>query len=480
MKQRRIAFVFAVIFLVGILAGCSSQPTTTATTTAAATAAVTTAAPTTAAAGGTAATTAATVTEAANTPASKFTTDKIELKQWTLLNPEDKTGRGLALQMLIDQYQTEYPNAKIITEPQIWTDLQAKQSAAHFAGNAPDIMWNNADNLAGMIAIGAYEPFENLFMDEWTPEQHAFIEDPIWGSGTSDGKHYFVDISRPPMVFMYREDLFKKYNIPTVFESWEDFAVEMQKFNGVVEDGVEMYGFGVVYSSKSASNTPLTAALFTQPGGPVHEDGRANFVTPEGIKMLELQKKFIDEYKITPEYALSTDVEDVYNAFSAGQYAAILGTPPRTPGTRANAVYDPLYLQIMSPPKTDGQWSKFAAAGWGLGVWSGSKYKYEAGKFVELFTGAEADWLFTEVGGQVGLRDQTYVDHPEFFEKPESTYIMDIKKTLDNQMVPLPATPIVGMREVLCEAMQDFYLGGMTAEQALQNAEKKFNELNVR
>ena len=47
-------------------------------------------------------------------------------------------------------------------------------------------------------------------------------------------------------------------------------------------------------------------------------------------------------------------------------------------------VFDPETIQIMPFPNTEGKPSPSPITGWSVGVWSGGKYKREAGKFVEF------------------------------------------------------------------------------------------------
>ena len=116
--------------------------------------------------------------------------------------------------------------------------------------------------------------------------------------------------------------------------------------------------------------------------------------------------------------------------------------------------------------------------GWCPGVWVGSKNKYEAGKFVELLGGKEADWLFCTEGLQVANRKSTYVDHAEFFARPENQFIVTYKYIMDNEVYPMSPFGFVGIKQFMYEAMHDYYLDDIDPMTALQNAEKKFNEAN--
>jgi hypothetical protein len=49
---------------------------------------------------------------------------------------------------------------------------------------------------------------------------------------------------------------------------------------------------------------------------------------------------------------------------------------------------------------------------------------------------------------------------------------------LEKNTYPIPPFPFVGIKQDLLDAFVNYYLEGMTAMEALQKAEKDFNERN--
>lgn len=382
----------------------------------------------------------------------------------------------------IKKFQAEHPNVKIVTEVQQWTQLLPKQTAAFYAGNAPDIMWNAAEYISGILAIGAYEPFENLFLDEWSKADIADVDDGLWGTGVTDGKHYFFDITRSPFGIAYRADLFAKYGVSANPADYRDLAAFMKaltKVSGKTENGVNVYGWGTGYKTSAPSTGWLCIALGSV-GELYHKDGTANFATKTGVQIMELEKANIDELKITPDTCFASDYEDVYNGFDAGKYAAISTSSARVATIRKNATFDPMAIQVMALPKINGKPALALSGGWCIGVSSKSKYKYEAGKFVELLGGKDADWAFTNESGQVAVRKSTYAAHPDFFQKPENKFISVMKEIMEKNTYPIPPFAAVGTKEDLLDAFTNYYLNKVPAMEALQKAEKAFNERNIK
>jgi hypothetical protein len=102
------------------------------------------------------------------------------------------------------------------------------------------------------------------------------------------------------------------------------------------------------------------------------------------------------------------------------------------------------------------------------------------GKFVELLGGKEADWAFCNESGQVAVRKSTYPAHPEFFAKPQNKYISVMKEIMEKNVYPIPPFAAVGTKEDLLIAFTNYYLNKMPAMEALQKAEKDFNERNIK
>jgi multiple sugar transport system substrate-binding protein len=110
------------------------------------------------------------------------------------------------LKRIIEGFQAKTGNT-VIVEPQAWDTLTAKFLAAHSAGNAPDVIWINSEDMGGALQAKALEPFENLFMRDWTDAELADVQDRFWEYVTKDGKHYQMSFSRNYVAVLYRKDL---------------------------------------------------------------------------------------------------------------------------------------------------------------------------------------------------------------------------------------------------------------------------------
>ncbi len=403
---------------------------------------------------------------------------------WTFLNPEGaESGRNLALAKIISNYEEANPNTTIEVEPQQWDIMTSKFLAAHQAGNAPDIQWVISYEIGNAIDLGALEPFENLFLDDWTEEEVADISDSFWEWGAEPDKHYQITFSRNYFSLMYRQDLMDEYGISTPFESWDDLISAAQTLTGRDEEiGIDRYGLGQAFGTGKVDPPVFTYIALDKQGTLFTEEGRAMFATPEVEESLQLMIDMITEYGITPETAVSYDQEQVFQDFIAGRYAMIVGAAVRVPTLRGQASSFPpesITLGFYPDANGDGEPAPGGISGWAVGVWSGSPVKQEAGRFLEYMASPEADQLWVLDGGQVPMRMSTIDALSDFFAQPENEYLKTMAEGFAEHSWATPADfPISGWREDLNLAAADVLVNGMSISAALEKAEAAFNRRN--
>ena len=145
------------------------------------------------------------------------------ITMWTFLDPTKTSGREVTLKTIIEKFEEMNPGVRIVVEPQAWDTLTAKFLAAHVSGNAPDLIWVNSEDMASVLEAGALEPFENLFMKDWTEEELADVQDRFWDYGADDGNHYQMGFSRNYVGILYRKDLLEAAGYTVPFKNWDEF-----------------------------------------------------------------------------------------------------------------------------------------------------------------------------------------------------------------------------------------------------------------
>lgn len=403
-----------------------------------------------------------------------------ELTVWTFLNPADETGRGKVLADAKAMYEENNPGVTVKIESLQWDTLTAKFFAAAQTGEAPDVVWVNGLDLGQAIALGVVEPFENMFLNDWTPEQIADIDDARFQYGTADGNHYQIHLSTNVYGLVYRADLFEKFGIDPNFESWDELIEAAQKLTyHDDETGMDVYGLGTAYSEENADTCMLEIALLTQYNDFVDENGQANWTGDVGKKAVQTQIDMIDKYKITPSSAISSTYEELVLDFCAGKYAMMLGGTVRIPTMKSQCVFDPDDIKFMPYPDMDGKPGKGLAAGWNICVWSGSEHKQEAGKFIETLCCPEIDKEWCELAGQIPFLKSTVESASEYLSDPNNEFLVTALDLLENNAATYNSQFLIsGYRKDLVRTMQLAYVDGMSIDDALATTAAEFNERN--
>lgn len=404
--------------------------------------------------------------------------EKTEILVWTFLNPDDESGRGKVLRDCKDMYETLYPNVKVTIESQQWDTMTAKFFAAAQTGTAPDVIWVNGLDLGEAIQLGVVEPFENMFLKDWSAEEISDIDDARFQYGEKGGRHYQIHLSTNVYGIVYRADIFEKFGVDPNFESWDELIQAAKKMTYVDEEtGMQVYGLGTGYSTENAESSYLRACLFTEYGDIVDENGKANWDSEVGREALQKQIEMIDSDKITPESAISQSLEDVYADFCAGKYAMILSGGVRIPTLRSQCGFDPDVIKLMKYPDIGEKTGKGLAAGWNVCVWSGSQHKEEAGRFIEVLCSPEMDYEWVVEAGQIPLRKSTLETAADFISRPENEFLAVSAELLIDHAVTYNSEYVIsGYTKDLNRAMQLAYVEGYSVEEALAVTAEEFNE----
>ena len=395
---------------------------------------------------------------------------EITITMWTFLDPTNtENGRSVALQKMIDEFQAENPGVKVVVEPQDWSTMTGKFLAASTTGNAPDIMWCARDEMYGVLNAGALEPLENLFLGDWTAEEIADVDDAFFRFGERDGKHYTLTLNKNCTGLIYREDLLEKagLSVPTSFDELYETA---KALTGKDESGIDRYGLGMSFSTETNDAQAIVNWLLQENGGLFNEDGTANWANDAGLKAIDWTINCINT-GVTPAESVNTTIEDIYTEFAAGKYAMSIASAVRLSSLRQSASFDGSTIQFTPLP------GGTIIDGWFVGVWSGSKHKEEAGKFLEKMYSPESDLKWIELGGQAPLRKST-VASLEITN--ENKFMESMLEAFNEGWLPSNTEAYVGWKLNLNYPIQSVLTDGTDPMQALKEAENIFNSDNNR
>lgn len=399
------------------------------------------------------------------------------LRVWGQLDPKSVADpRERVLKKLIDQFEAANPGVKIEVEPQVWQQLSDKFFAAHQTNSAPDVVWVYSPRVVEAIKMGALANLDELFVKNWSQAEKDDVDGSFWRLGASPNAHYQITHSTSSAGTFYRVDLFKEAGIdPKSLSTWDKFIAAAQKLTVKDANGtVTRWGLGQAFSVDPAFKPIAFSVLLDQDRSAFDEKGRAVWATPGGVKGLALQTDLVTKYKVTPESSVSAKTDDMYDAFNAGRMAMIRGASVRIPRSM-QALGAEKVGYLRTPSYKEGQYSPIEIVGWSLGVWSGSKNKELAGKFVEFLSSKEADRLWVMEGASVPVRKSTVKENPQFFADPKNAFLAVVADEATENGWFAPEGLKFGWNEEIMRAAQDVITNKTDPKAAMEKAEAAFN-----
>jgi multiple sugar transport system substrate-binding protein len=284
------------------------------------------------------------------------------------------------LDKIVALWNKANPDTQIkLSNPAGGDKLVSQVQSAHQSGTAADIVKVEYQSLPSLVASGVAKDITQYVPDaakQFTPTAFAQVN--------FEGKTYGVPQDFAPLVFFYREDLFKKYDI-TVPTTWDEYAAAARKLHKA--DPSKYLG------TFSAADAGWFTGLAQQAGGNWWSASDNTWSVaindPATKKVAEYWQGLISEGVIkgnpfwSPQWNKEMD-NGTYAGWISGAWA-----PAQFPGIA---------------PNTAGKWKMASLPAWTAGdattgIWGGSayivttdsKYPEQAAKFVNwLNTSDEA------------------------------------------------------------------------------------------
>ncbi|SCZ01364.1 ABC transporter substrate-binding protein [Microvirga guangxiensis] len=403
------------------------------------------------------------------------------VRMWTFLNPAGTSPREVALAQIIKDFESANPDIDIVVEPQVWDQMTPKFLAAHGNRSAPDIIWVVTDFLGDAIQSGSLADLNELFINKWSEEKKADFKDAYWNLTSVQGKQYGLFASRNYIALMYRPDLFANAGIkPEDIKTWDDLKAVAQKLT-VKDSGnkVTRYGFSAAYSEQQADPHPVIPHILAS-GEPLFTtEGKANFASDAGVKGMQFFTGMVKD-GISPSQAATWTVDDLFEQFASDRIAMVQGSAVRVSTLQGKLGKDKVALMSW-PGAVAGKPSPSVMAGWSVGIWSGSKVKASAAKFMDFMMSDPGDKIWTAVGGQIPGKKSTLKELENFISQPGNGYLAVAARGAAEAgwLTPIDFS-VGGYRQALNRATQQIIVDGKDVKAALKEAEEHFNRQNGR
>jgi multiple sugar transport system substrate-binding protein len=404
------------------------------------------------------------------------------IRMWTFLNPKGTSPREVALAKIIKNYEAANPGVHILVEPQVWDQMSPKFLAANATGNAPDIIWVVTDFLGDAIKSGSLADLNELFINKWPQQRVADNAGPYWDLTNVDGKQYTLFASRNYIALGYRKDFLKEAGIdPASLTTWDKFRDAAKTLTAHDASGqVTRYGFAFGYSEQQADPSPMIPMMLADGEKVFKPDGTANFASDAGVNAMKFFTDMVVKDKSSPSQSATWTVDDVLEQLASGRVAMAQVAAVRIPSLQQKLGADKVGFMLW-PGNGKVEHSPAVMAGWAVGVWSKSKVKEDAGKFVEYMLGPDSDPIWVTVGGQLPGDNSTVAKVGNYLAKPGNEYL---KVAAEGSAQYGWLTPIDfsvgGYRQALNKAAQHIMVDGADVKAALEDAAAEFNRQNNR
>ncbi len=307
--------------------------------------------------------------------------EPVTVRVWTHQNESFNAG----YHALADAYMADHPEVDIQFETFDYdTYIQTLQTALP-AGTEADILQMFGSWVCSYADGGnlATVPAEVATLEQ---AKATFLVAPIGGYMCNDELYGFPqEYNIEYGAVLFNTDLAQELGV-TGYEdgwaNWDEFIADA-KAMAVVQDGVmTRAGFNFTGSDGIAT---MFHSLILQYGGQYLIGGEYSVNTPEGMKTLDLMKRFVDEGLV--DAVLYNDEENwVGDSYFDGTTAIGLVGPwviPEYSGDYPDVAAATIYVPLPSVGETP---VFVAASGWGLTVSTNSKVKDAAWDFVKFVT----------------------------------------------------------------------------------------------
>lgn len=356
-----------------------------------------------------------------------------------------------------------------------WGDIWTKELAAIAAGNPPDVVINdiNATAIRGKEnqAMNLSQFMDDSFSEKFYPE--------LWNATLLDGESYGIPFNTDTRVLFYNKDAFEEVGLdpespPATWEELEEYAMKLDIKNGDNYDRLGFYPmWGVGY------DVWLLNANGENYFGPDHNTDTVNINTETNVEVLNWLKSWRDRLgdNVVNSYQAQIDSQQG-NPFFNGDLAMIVQQP--TFYTQISEYAEDLNFGVAPMPEYEpGNGHTSWGGGFVAEIPEGSSDPEAAWEFIEYLTGAEAQeyWAVKNFDNIANIEAaEAAAESDELSEEGQMVYKMAIDSMENTLLTPAPVEA-PGYYNLINPQVDEFFLGSMTAEEALEKAQTDVENL---
>jgi multiple sugar transport system substrate-binding protein len=352
-------------------------------------------------------------------------------------------------------------------------DIWTKELAAIAAGDPPDVVINDINATA---LRGQKEQAMNLsqFLEKDDISTRFYPE--LWDATLYEGDSYGIPFNTDTRVLFYNKDAFKEAGLdpekpPTTWAELEEYAAKLDKKSGKDYEQIGFYPlWGIGYD-----------VWLLNANGQNYFDEQNNFQidTAKNEKVLNWLKTWKDRYgdDVINSYQAQIDSQQGHPFFN-GDLAMIAQTP--TFYTQVRDYAKDLNFGVAELPEYEaGNGNTSWGGGFVAEIPEGSKNPEEAWEFIKYLTDVQAQeyWAvqnFDNVANKEAAEKAATSD--EFTEDGTMVYQKAVENMEHTLLTPVPVVA-PDFSSLINPNMDEFFLGSMTAKEALEKSQKDVENL---
>lgn len=352
-------------------------------------------------------------------------------------------------------------------------DIWTKELAAIAAGDPPDVVINDINATA---LRGQEKQAMNLsqFLEKDDISKRFYPE--LWDATLHEDDSYGIPFNTDTRVLFYNKDAFKEVgldpeNPPATWAELEEYAKKLDKKSGEDYDRVGFYPlWGIGYD-----------VWLLNANGQNYFDEQNNFEidTPKNEEVLNWLKTWKDRYgeDVVNSYQAQIDSQQGHPFFN-GDLAMIAQTPTFYTQIRDYAP-DLNFGVVELPEYEEGNGHTSWGGGFVAEIPEGSKNAEAAWEFIKYLTDVEAQeyWAvknFDNVANKEAA--ETAAKSEEFTEDGTMVYEMAVENMEHTLLTPVPVIA-PDFSSLINPNMDEFFLGSMTAKEALEKSQTDVENL---
>lgn len=391
------------------------------------------------------------------------------LELWTFIDPAGDSPRSKAVANVIRTFEEKNPGVKIRPTIFAWNQINLAFLKAAQSGRTPDVTMLNSGRIQRQIAAKALRPLDDYLAK-------AGINDDVLltPNSVSEGKIYGVPYEVRVLGFLYRQDLLDKagLKVPQSLPELTAAAKKMQEMAGPNFIGVGI-GFDPAADSAEKFYIPAVAAL----GGKLlKDDGSANFVIPEALKVMEYVRGLVQTDKVMPLDIGLMNPDQVRQLVEGNRVGFYFQGSHWLLTLRTKLPAESKLNFMPVPAFNGGGWQPAFIEGWNLGIPVAAKEPELAWKLIEHWTSPDIQLMQSKLAGYLPMRKSLgdKVDP----NAPDTAHIKPLLDVVANNALKFPWPQNTdALQESLATAIVNVIAGKQTAEAALREAEKTYNSI---